>query len=70
MVASYPRVDGVRDPHQPNHWYWGYSYEVFKDSQWVNRTLSVPQHKVLAVRTMINSNKSVSQIKAVIQGKE
>jgi DNA-binding FrmR family transcriptional regulator len=69
MVASYPRVDGVRDPHNLRHWYWGYSYEVFKDSRWVSRTLSVPQHKVVAVRIMIDSHKSVSQIKAFIEQK-
>jgi phage N-6-adenine-methyltransferase len=68
VVASYPRVDGVRDPHQPRHWYWGYSYEVFKNSEWKGRTLSVPQHKVVAVQIMIDNHKSVSEIKAFIGG--
>ncbi|MDF5720958.1 MAG: hypothetical protein PUP91_10850 [Rhizonema sp. PD37] len=67
-IASYPRVEGVRDLNNPNHWYWGYSYEVLQDGEWKGRSLSVKAHKVSAVQAMIDSHKPVSTIKAFIEG--
>ncbi len=66
-IASYPAIDGVRDPDNSSHWYWGYSYEVLENGKWKGRSLSVPKSKVLAVRAMINNHKSVCEIKAFIE---
>ncbi|WP_082209916.1 hypothetical protein [Fischerella sp. PCC 9605] len=66
-VASYPRVDGTRNPDNPDHWYWGYSYEVLEDGEWKGRSLSVPKHKVVAVQAMIDSHKSVNEIKTFVE---
>lgn len=68
QIASYPAIKGVRDLDNPNHWYWGYSYEVLEDGQWKGRSLSVSRHKVVAVQAMIDSHKPVIAIRAVIEG--
>jgi len=67
-VASYPRVEGHRDPDNINHWYWGYSYEELVNGVWKNRTLPVPKFRVLTVRDMIAQNSPVAAIKALIKG--
>ncbi len=69
VVSSYPRVSGVRDPNNPDHWYWGYSYEVNSDGQWKGRSLSVPRNKVRIVQQMIDSHQPISTIKAFIANK-
>ncbi|BDA71672.1 hypothetical protein CAL7716_058380 [Calothrix sp. PCC 7716] len=66
IVASYPRVEGERDANALNHWYWGYSYEVLENGEWKSKTLSVPQSKVAAVQSMIDSHQCVATIKAFI----
>ncbi|BDA75830.1 hypothetical protein CAL7716_099960 (plasmid) [Calothrix sp. PCC 7716] len=66
LTASYPRVEVERDPNNFNHWYWGYSYEVFIGGEWKSRTLSVPKCKVAAVWLMIENNKPVEEIKKFI----
>ncbi|KYC34884.1 hypothetical protein WA1_50115 [Scytonema hofmannii PCC 7110] len=65
-VASYPRVEGDRDPNNPDHWYWSYCYEVLVDGEWKGRTLSIPKCKIVTVRAMIDSQKPVSVIKAFL----
>ncbi|BAZ18519.1 C-5 cytosine-specific DNA methylase (plasmid) [Calothrix sp. NIES-4071] len=69
LTATYPRVEVERDPNNFNHWYWGYSYEVFVGGEWRSRTLSVPKSKVAAVQSMIANNKPVEEIKKFIQGR-
>ena len=68
VIASYPALVGARELDNPNHWYWGYSYEVLQDREWKGRSLSVRAHKVSAVQAMIDSRKPVSTIKAFIEG--
>ncbi|MBR8832535.1 MAG: hypothetical protein DSM106950_00445 [Stigonema ocellatum SAG 48.90 = DSM 106950] len=69
-VASYPAVEGVRDPDNPSHWYWGYSYEVLEDGDFQGRSLSVPRHKVRGVQAMIGSHRAVNEIRALIEGEK
>lgn len=69
VVASYPRVAGERDPNNLEHWYWGYSYEVLEKGEWRGRSLSVPRSKVAPIQAMIDSHKTVSEIKSFIEGK-
>ncbi|BDA71722.1 hypothetical protein CAL7716_058880 [Calothrix sp. PCC 7716] len=67
VVASYPRVTGERDPNNLEHWYWGYSYEVLENGKWKGRSLSVPRSKVAPIQAMIDSHKTVSEIKSFIE---
>ncbi|RUT05056.1 hypothetical protein DSM106972_038770 [Dulcicalothrix desertica PCC 7102] len=69
VIASYPRVAGERDPLKLEHWYWGYSYEVLENGDWKGRSLSVPRNKVAPVQAMIDSHKTVSEIKSFIESK-
>ena len=67
VVASYPRVQGARDPDNVNHWYWGYSYKVLRSGSWKSKSISVSRQKVHAVRQMIESNTPVAVIKDFIK---
>jgi DNA N-6-adenine-methyltransferase (Dam) len=69
VIASYPRVTGERDPNNLEHWYWGYSYEVLENGEWRGRSLSVPRNKVAPVQAMIDSHKTINEIKSFIEGK-
>ncbi len=67
-IASYPRVEGKRDPDNIKHWYWAYSYEECIDGEWRNRSLSVPSFRVRTVREMVKMDMSMEAIKALIKG--
>jgi hypothetical protein len=69
-VASYPRVDGTRNPDNPDHWYWGYSYEVLEDGEWKGRSLSVPRYKVTVVQAMIDNHQPISVIQNFLEGRK
>jgi hypothetical protein len=71
--ASYPRVDGERDPENPEHWYWAYRYEEKRegaksDNGYVTRAVSLPQCKVEAVRLAIARQWSVEKILQFVRG--
>ena len=69
VISTYPVVNnGLRDQNNLNHWYWGYSYEILEDGDWKGKTSSVPRHKVVKVRAMIDSRNSINTIKAFIEG--
>ena len=67
-IATFPRVDGHRDPMDVTHWYWGYRFQEKVDGEWKNRTLSVPEYRVTTVRFMINEGMSIAAIIALIKG--
>ncbi|AFZ15487.1 hypothetical protein Cri9333_4708 (plasmid) [Crinalium epipsammum PCC 9333] len=68
ITATYPKVEGKRNPENIDHWYWGYSYKEFVDGDWKRRTLPVPKFRVRTVREMIDAGMSVDAIKALIKG--
>jgi hypothetical protein len=68
IIASYPRVEGQRDPNNPDHWYWAYSFEEKVGDNWRNRSLPVPKFRVATLRQMIADGMSVEAIKALIKG--
>ena len=68
IIATFPRVEGHRDPDNIDHWYWGYKYYAFLDGEWKSRTLPVPKFRVTTVRFMIEEGMSVAAIKALIKG--
>jgi hypothetical protein len=42
-IASYPRVEGERDPDNPKHWRWGFNWEEKIDGEWKGRSIgSIP----------------------------
>jgi hypothetical protein len=69
VIASYPRVEGERDPNKLEHWYWGYSYEVLENDEWRRHSLSIPRSMVAPIQAMIDSHKTINQIKSFIEGK-
>lgn len=68
--ATYPKIAEARDPDNPRHWFWHYCYEERRDRGWRCRKVQVPQSKVLAVRSLINSNKSIQEILQFIRGEK
>ncbi len=68
LIATFPRVEGYRDPNNIEHWYWGYRYKNFIDGEWKCKTLPVPRFRVATVRFMIEDGMSVAAIKALIKG--
>ncbi|MGB3207632.1 MAG: hypothetical protein WBB28_21825, partial [Crinalium sp.] len=68
ITATFPRVEGHRDPNNIAHWYWNYTYQEKVDGDWKNRTLFVPQFRVTTVRFMIGDGMPVAAIKALIKG--
>ncbi|KYC34881.1 hypothetical protein WA1_50100 [Scytonema hofmannii PCC 7110] len=66
VIASYPYVEGTREEDNPDHWYWGYCYEVLVEGKWIGQSLSVPKHKVSVVQKMIGDRLPVSAIKAFL----
>lgn len=67
-IASYPRVEGQRDPDNIEHWYWAYCYEENVDGDWKNRSLPVPKFRVRTIREMIERNAPLEAIKAMVKG--
>ncbi|MEQ8462578.1 hypothetical protein, partial [Coleofasciculus sp. E1-EBD-02] len=74
IIATYPRVQGERDPDNPAHWYWAYRWEEKRgnaksDNGYVTRAISLPRHKVQAVSLAIARHWSVKKILSFIRGK-
>jgi len=67
IIATYPKVEGYRDPDNIDHWYWGYKYEVKIDGDWKTKTLPVHRFRVKTVREMIFRGAAVDAIKALIE---
>ena len=68
LIATFPRVEGHRDPDNIDHWYWSYKYKEFVDGEWRNRSMPVPKLRITTVRFMIADGMSVAAIKALIKG--
>jgi hypothetical protein len=71
-IATFPRVEGHREPEEPSHWYWAYKYEektpIAKSANgFVTRAFSVPSSKVYSVRYAIASHWSISDILQLIK---
>ncbi|MHC5762968.1 hypothetical protein [Nostoc sp.] len=71
-IATFPKVEGHREPDNPEHWYWAYKYEQKSDKAksangHITKAVSVPSGKVFSVRYAIASRWSVSQILQLIK---
>jgi hypothetical protein len=53
--VCHPKVQGERDPYNPNHWYWGLSYVVWDGSKWRDRSESIPRKALPQVREMVDN---------------
>jgi hypothetical protein len=67
IIATYPRVEGERDPDNPAHWYWAYRWEEKRenaksDNGCVTRAVSLPRDKVQAVNLAIARDWPVEKI--------
>lgn len=72
-IATYPSVEGERDPDNPQHWYWAYRYEEKKksaksDNGYITRAVSVSRVKVEAIKLAISRKWSVERILTFIRG--
>lgn len=72
-IATYPRVEGDRDPDNSEHWYWAYRWEEKRDTAksdngYVTRAVSLPKNKVEAVQLAIARRWSQEQILSFIRG--
>lgn len=75
MSATYPRVEGERDPENLEHWYWAYRWEEKRDNAksdngYVTRAVSLPRKKVQAVQLVITLGWSMEKILQFIKGEE
>lgn len=66
MLLTYPKVSGERDPLNHLHWRWGYYYEIKIDGQWKNRSLPISARIVPQVKILIETRRSVEEIKDFI----
>lgn len=74
-IATYPRVEGEREPNNSEHWYWAYRWEEKRDTAksdngYVTRAVSLPKNKVEAVQLAIARRWSQKKILSFIQGVE
>ncbi|BAY20091.1 C-5 cytosine-specific DNA methylase (plasmid) [Anabaenopsis circularis NIES-21] len=68
ITALYPRVIGERDPNDPHHWRWGYSWEVKVNGVWKGRSIgSIPCGAVILIREMQKGGASKDEIIAFIK---
>lgn len=73
VTTTYPRVEGEREPDNPEHWYWAYRWEEKRESAksgngCVTRAISLPKDKVQAVSLAIARDCPVEKILAFIRG--
>jgi hypothetical protein len=74
-IATYPRVEGEREPNNSEHWYFAYRWEEKRDTAksdngYVTRAVSLPKSKVEAVQIAIARKWSQEKILSFIQGAE
>jgi hypothetical protein len=74
-IATYPRVEGEREPNNSEHWYWAYRWEEKRDTAksdngYVTRAVSLPKNKVEAVQLAIARKWSQGKILSFIRGDE
>ncbi len=60
-LVLHPKVQGERDPDNPNHWYWGLSYIVWEGEQWRDRTKSIPRKALSQVQEMVNKRTPIQE---------
>jgi hypothetical protein len=52
-IVSYPRVIGHRQPDNPNHWRWGFNWEIKVDGEWKGRSInSIPVGVIPMIQEM------------------
>lgn len=67
---TYPLVDGDRDPKNPAHWNWSYSYKQRTPSgKFCTRSVSVARKHLATVESMITSGCPVPEILTFLQKK-
>ncbi len=71
-IATYPRVEGEREPNNSEHWYWAYRWEEKRDTAksdngYVTRAVSLPKNKVEAVQIAIARKWSQEKILSFIR---
>jgi hypothetical protein len=62
-IATYPKVEGKRNPRKERDWYWAYCWdEKDEDGEWRTRKRSVRIEKVEIVRKAIAEKQIIEEI--------
>jgi hypothetical protein len=61
-IATYPKVEGIRDPDNYQHWRWGFYYEIKIGGIWRNRSKSVTAAKAPIIKQMLHEGASCDRI--------
>jgi hypothetical protein len=61
--VQYPKVNGDRDPHNPNHWRWNYTYKLLTPSgRFLTKSVSVDRSLIPKLQRAISAGDSISSI--------
>ncbi|WP_208822151.1 hypothetical protein [Tolypothrix sp. PCC 7910] len=67
-IATYPRVIGHRESDNPNHWRWGFNWEIKVNGEWKGRSInSVPVGAIPMIKSMQNQGVPLEEIIAFIK---
>ncbi|MCY7337950.1 MAG: hypothetical protein LH613_17350 [Chamaesiphon sp.] len=67
-VIEYPKINGIRDPDNPQHWRWHFTYKgKDKDGKYRTHTLSVRPQQVEAIKVLILGNVQLEAILAYLK---
>jgi hypothetical protein len=66
IVVEYPKVEGMRDPENPLHFEWHWTYKIKIDEKFKTKCVRVHPLKALKVRDMILEHSSVAEIEAFL----
>jgi hypothetical protein len=63
---QYPKINGHRDPNNPAHWRWNYTYKLPTPTGFVTKSISVDRSLIGMVQKAISSGDSISSILALL----
>jgi hypothetical protein len=66
QVVEYPKVDGIRNINNVNHWEWHLTWHEKVDDRWKSRCARVKPKHVKRVKELILANAVISEILAVL----
>jgi hypothetical protein len=61
--TTYPKVNGDRDPNNPNHWRWNYTYKLpTSDGGFITKSVSVHRKLLPQVISAVTTGDSIDSI--------
>lgn len=68
IVSKYPKVAGRRNPNNPEHYEWQWTYKYKVENTQKSRCIRVHPTKALETKRLILEHATVSQIEAFLKG--